>query len=107
MMDMAHPDRNRFTDYSDQLRDEMETETRMFVNSIMREDRSVFELLTANYTFVNDHLAKHYRIAGVAGDNFRRVSLEGTQRRGILTQGSVLTLTSNPTRPSPVRGGNG
>ncbi len=104
-MDMAHPDRNRFTDYSDQLRDEMETETRMFVSSIMREDRSVFELLTANYTFVNDHLAKHYGIAGVTGDSFRRVSLEGTQRRGILTQGSVLTLTSNPGRTSPVKRG--
>jgi hypothetical protein len=104
-MDSVHPDRSKFLTYNDTLRDEMEIETRLFVTSIMREDRSLFDLLTADYTFVNEHLAKHYGLANVTGKEFRRVSLAGTNRRGILTQGSVLTLTSNPTRTSPVKRG--
>ncbi len=71
----------------------------------MREDRSVFDFLTGDYTFVNARLAKFYGLAGVTGDEFRQVSLAGTPRRGVLTQASVLTLTSNPTRTSPVKRG--
>ncbi|MEO6436165.1 MAG: DUF1592 domain-containing protein [Tepidisphaeraceae bacterium] len=104
-LDAAHPDEKKFKEYSDRLRDAMKTETRMFFESILREDRSLMEVLTADYTFVNERLAKHYGINGVKGDHFRRVSLTTTPRRGVLTQGSVLTLTSNPTRTSPVKRG--
>ncbi|HTB64138.1 MAG TPA: DUF1588 domain-containing protein, partial [Opitutales bacterium] len=84
---------------------EMETETGMFFDYVMRQDRSVFDFLTGNYTFVNDDLANYYGMDGVTGADFRKVSLDGTPRRGVLTQGSVLTLTSNPTRTSPVKRG--
>jgi hypothetical protein len=83
----------------------MRTETERFFDSVVRDDRSVPELLTADHTFVNERLARHYGIAGVAGDDFRRVSLAGTGRSGILTQASVLTVTSGPTRTSPVKRG--
>ena len=73
--------------------------------SIRDEDRSVLEFLDADYTFVNERLARHYGIPGVTGDGFRRVSLAGTPRGGVLTQASVLTVTSNPTRTSPVKRG--
>jgi hypothetical protein len=77
----------------------------MFFGSIMREDRSVLDFLNADYTFVNEQLAKLYGIDNVKGEQFRKVSLEGTPRRGLLTQGSMLTITSNPTRTSPVKRG--
>src|SRR5206468_12086367 len=83
----------------------MQRETELFIENMIREDRSVLEFLDANYTFVNERLARHYGIAGVKGEQFQRVSLRGTQRSGVLTQGSVLTLTSNPTRTSPVKRG--
>ena len=77
-------------------------ETELFIESIIREDRSVLQLLTADYTFVNERLAKHYGIPHVYGDHFRRVELAGLPRRGLLGHGSILALTSRPTRTSPV-----
>ena len=90
----------------------MRTESEMFFAAIMREDRCVLELLDADYTFVNARLARHYGLEGVAGEQFRRVSLPdgGGQeaviaRGGVLTQAAILTVTSNPTRTSPVKRG--
>jgi len=83
----------------------MQRETELLFESVLREDRSLFEFLTADYTFVNERLAKHYGIAGVTGEEFQRVSLKGTPRAGVLTHASILTLTSNPTRTSPVKRG--
>jgi hypothetical protein len=77
----------------------------MFFDYVMRQDRSVFDFLTGDYTFVNDDLANYYGLPAVSGDEFQKVSLAGTPRRGVLTQGSVLVLTSNPTRTSPVKRG--
>src|SRR5690606_22464188 len=77
----------------------------LFFESIVREDRSVLELLDGSYTFLNERLARHYDLSGVEGPEFRRVSLEGNPRGGILTQASFLTITSNPTRTSPVKRG--
>jgi hypothetical protein len=99
------PDPNQFPDFDEALRAAMLTETALFCGSIMREDRSVLEFLDADYTFVNESLARHYGIPGVQGDRFQRVSLAGTPRGGILTQASILTITSHPTRTSPVKRG--
>ena len=76
----------------------------LFFGAVLREDRPVLDLLTDDYTFVNERLAKHYGIPGVKGDDFRRVDLSADARRGgVLTQASILTITSNPTRTSPVK----
>lgn len=83
----------------------MERETDLLFGNIMREDRSVLEFLDADYTFVNQRLARHYGLAPVVGDDFVRVSLKGTSRRGLMTHASILTITSNPTRTSPVKRG--
>ncbi len=99
------PDPTLFPQFDEKLRRAMQRETERFLDSLVREDRSVLELLTANYTFVNEQLARHYGIAGVQGQVFQRVSLEGTARAGILTHASVLTVTSGPTRTSPVKRG--
>ena len=104
-LDSATPDPKRFTDFDDGLRQAMKTETELFFQNIVREDRSVLEFLDARYTFLNEQLAKHYGIDGVQGSDFRRVTLTGDQRGGILTQASLLTVTSNPTRTSPVKRG--
>src|SRR5688572_23662765 len=105
-LDAVHPDRKLYKIYTDRLRDAMIKETQLFFSHIMREDRSLMDVLTGDYTFVNEMLAKHYGLKDeVKGDNFQRVSLAGTPRRGVITHGSVLTLTSNPTRTSPVKRG--
>jgi mono/diheme cytochrome c family protein len=91
-----------FPNFDDNLRQGFERETELFFESIVREDRSVLDLLRANYTFVNERLAKHYGIPGVYGSEFRRVTLPGDERRGLLGQGSVLAVTSYATRTSPV-----
>ncbi|MEO7891957.1 MAG: DUF1592 domain-containing protein [Vicinamibacterales bacterium] len=96
------PDAKLFPDFDARLRDAMRTETEMFFQSIVAEDRSVLDLIDGRYTFVNEPLAKHYGIADVRGGEFRRVELDGAQRSGILTHASVLTVTSYPTRTSPV-----
>jgi hypothetical protein len=102
---IATPDAKTFPEYDETLRTAMETETEMFFHTIIREDRSVLDFLNANYTYLNERLARHYGIKNVRGDEFQRVSLRGTGRAGILTQGAILTLTSNPTRTSPVKRG--
>lgn len=97
------PDPDLFPNFDEPLRRAMRQETLLFVQELVREDRSVTALLDADFTFVNERLARHYGIKGVKGDEFRRVALTPAQHRGgILTQGSILALTSNPTRTSPV-----
>lgn len=99
------PNPKQFPGFDPAMRAAMRTETDMFFETIVREDRSVLEFLKADFTFVNEQLAKHYGITGVQGKDFRRVSTAGTPRGGLLTQASVLTVTSNPTRTSPVKRG--
>jgi hypothetical protein len=99
------PDPILFPDFDESLRESMLEETELFCESIQNEDRSVLEFLGADYSFVNQRLARHYNIPGVVGDGFHRVSLAGTPRGGVLTQASVLAVTSNPTRTSPVKRG--
>jgi hypothetical protein len=101
----AAPDPQRFPSFNEELRAAMLKETQLFLQTIIREDRSVMELFDANYTFLNERLAKHYGISNVTGDHFRRVTLAGGQRGGILKQASILTVTSNPTRTNPVKRG--
>jgi mono/diheme cytochrome c family protein len=103
-LDAASPDPRLFPDFDEALRRAMRRETELFFESIVREDRPVHNLLTANDTFVNERLAKHYGIPNVYGDRFRRVTLGGT-RRGLLGQASVLTVTSYSHRTSPVMRG--
>jgi hypothetical protein len=99
----ANPDARMFPDFDDNLRQAFRRETEMFFESIMREDRNVLDLLRANYTFVNERLAKHYGIPNVYGSRFRRVTFgPGESRGGLLSQGSILTVTSYATRTSPV-----
>jgi hypothetical protein len=99
------PDKDLFPDFDDKLRGAMAEETERYFAYVLRNNRSVLELLDSNYTFVNETLAKHYGIEGVKGDEFRRVALADRRRGGVLTQASVLTLTSNPNRTSPVKRG--
>ena len=96
------PDKNDFPDFDDNLRQAFERELELFVGSVITEDRSVLDLMTADYTFVNERLAKHYRIPNVYGPDFRRVSLKQDARRGLLGKGGLLTLTSHADRTSPV-----
>ena len=97
------PDMRRFPGFDDNLRQAFRQETELFFESILREDRSVLDLLDADYTFVNERLAKHYGIPNVYGSRFRRISLDAESKRGgLLRQGSILTVTSYPTRTSPV-----
>ena len=97
------PDMRRFPDFDDNLRQAFRQETELFFESIVREDRSVLDLLDADYTFVNERLAKHYGIPNVYGSRFRRISLDDDSKRGgLLRHGSILTVTSYPTRTSPV-----
>jgi mono/diheme cytochrome c family protein len=95
-------DRARFPDFEDYLRLSMRRETEAFVEHVIREDRSILDFIDGRYTFVNERLARHYGIAGVSGPEFRRVDLTGTPRGGVVTQGSVLTVSSYATRTSPV-----
>jgi hypothetical protein len=99
------PDTMRFPDFNDKLRSAMKTETEMFFDSIVKDDRSILDFIDAKYTFLNEPLAKHYGITGVTGDDFRRVELTSNERGGLLSQASILTVTSNPTRTSPVKRG--
>jgi hypothetical protein len=99
------PDPDGFPDFDDNLRDALARETELFLQSQLRDDRSVLELLTANYTFVNERLARHYGIPNVYGSSFRRVTLPDDRRAGVLTHGSVLTATSYANRTAPtIRG---
>jgi len=101
----AQPDPERFPGFNDVLREAMRRESELFFEAIVREERDVREIVDADFTFLNGPLAKHYGIAGVEGPAFRRVKLEGKRRGGVLSHASVLTVTSNPTRTSPVKRG--
>ncbi len=104
-LEVRTPDKQLFPQYDDGLKTAMRTETEMFFDSLVREDRSIFDLLSADFTFANEKLAKLYGLKDVSGNEFRRVSLAGTERGGILTHASILTVTSNPNRTSPVKRG--
>ncbi len=101
-VDKTRPDTLTFPQWDHTLSDAFVRETELFFDSIVREDRNVLDLLTADYTFVNERLAKHYRIPNVMGNSFRRVRIPDEHRRGILGHGSVLLLTSVADRTSPV-----
>jgi hypothetical protein len=102
-LDAITPDMRLFPDFDDNLRQAFRRETELFVESVLREDRSVLDLLRADYTFLNERLAKHYGIPHVYGTRFRRIALDGeTARGGLLRHGSILTVTSYATRTSPV-----
>jgi hypothetical protein len=99
------PDPKRFPTVDDELLDAMRTETMKFVETIIKEDRSLLDFIDAPFTWVNGPLARHYGIKGIDGEEFQRVTLDGEQRSGVLTQGAILTVSSYPTRTSPpVRG---
>jgi mono/diheme cytochrome c family protein len=99
---MVAPDFYHFPDWDDNLRLAMARETELFLESQLRGDRPIDELLTANYTFLNDRLARHYGVPGVNGSHFRRVELSDERRFGLLGHASLLTVTSLPNRTSPV-----
>ena len=102
-LDSVKPDLRSFLDFDDNLRQSMRRETELFFASIMREDRSVLDFLLADYTYLDERLGKHYGIPNVYGSRFRRVALTHNDARGgLLTHGSILTVTSNATRTSPV-----
>jgi hypothetical protein len=104
LRDLRHviPDPDLFPEFDENLRKAFEDETTLFIESQLRDDRSVVELLTADYTFVNERLARHYGMAGVYGPRFRRVGLDRERRGGLLGHASLLTITSYPNRTSPV-----
>src|SRR5262249_43162770 len=101
----AAPDPGTYPAFDEALRAAMVKETELFFEAVMKEDRGILDFIDSDYSFVNERLAKHYGIAGVKGDEFRRVAFTGGARGGVLTQASILTLTSNPTRTSPVKRG--
>ena len=96
------PDKNLFPDFDDNLRQSFERELELFVGSIVDENRSVLDLLTADHTFVNERLARHYGIANVYGSRFRRVTVPEDARKGLLGKGGILLVTSHADRTSPV-----
>jgi hypothetical protein len=99
------PNTQQFPDFNDKLRASMKTETELFFQEIMNRDRSILDFLDGKFTYLDGPLAKHYGISGVDGDQFQRVALTDDRRGGVLTQASILTITSNPTRTSPVKRG--
>jgi mono/diheme cytochrome c family protein len=104
-LDSVSPDPERFPEWDADLREAMRRETLLFFSALLTEDRSILDLLDGKFSFLNERLARHYGIPDVTGRNFRRVELDGAQRSGVLTQASVLTVTSYPTRTSPVQRG--
>jgi len=104
-LNVYRPDRKLFPSYTPELRDDMRRETELFFGHVMRGNRNVLELISADYSFLNARLAKHYGIKNVNGSNFRQISLKGTGRGGVLGHASVLTITSDPNRTSPVKRG--
>ena len=101
-MRLVTPEQSVFPTFDQNLRHAFQRETELFFESMLREDRSVMDLLTADYTFVNERLARHYQIPNIYGNHFRRVTLRDEHRRGLLGQGSILTVTSYANRTSPV-----
>jgi hypothetical protein len=100
-----NPDPKRYPQWSEDLRKSMLKETELFFEGVLKEDRSILEFLDADYTYVDERLAKLYGIPGVTGNEFRRVKLDNGDRGGLLGQASILAITSNPTRTSPVKRG--
>jgi hypothetical protein len=101
-IDKINPDVRTYPNFDEQLKTSMVRETELFFRHLIREDRSVLELFDADYTFVDERLARHYGMPAVVGSDFRKVTVSDERRRGILGQGSVLTLTSHADRTSPV-----
>src|SRR5262249_46217684 len=101
----ATPDPGTYPAFDEALRSAMLKETEQFFEAVLNEDRNILDFLDADFTFVNERLARHYGISGVHGKEFRRVELKGAQRGGVISQASILTITSNPTRTSPVKRG--
>jgi hypothetical protein len=101
----VNPDRATYPSFDEALREAMIRETELFFAAVMRGDLSLLDFLDADFTFVNERLARHYGIPGVKGEQFRRIKLKDHQRGGLITQASILTVTSNPTRTSPVKRG--
>ncbi len=104
-LETVSPDTRVFRGFDDEIRDAMRMETLMFFSEVMKRNMPVTKLIDADFSYLNEPLAKFYGIDGVSGKQFRRVSLVGTPRGGLLTHASVLTVTSNPTRTSPVKRG--
>ena len=101
-LSQVKPDPKKFPEWNPALKDAMEQETALFFEAVLKENLSIATFLDAKFTFLNETLAKHYGVQGVDGPEFRRVNLESTQRGGVLTHASVLTVSSYPTRTSPV-----
>ena len=101
-LDKINPDVRFYPDFDEQLKTSMLRETELFFRHIVREDRPVLDLFSADYTFVDERLARHYGIPGVIGNEFRKVQYPDGRRRGVLGHGSILTLTSHAERTSPV-----
>jgi hypothetical protein len=101
-LNSRQPNSHEFPDFDDNLRQALLQEIDLFLGSIMREDRSVLDLMTADYTFVNERLARHYGIPDIYGSHFRRITLPDDARRGLLGKGAILMVTSHPHRTSPV-----
>ncbi len=101
-LEKIYPDALLFPYYDYKLGEALKKETELFFDSIVREDRSIADLITADYTFVNERVARHYGIPNINGENFQRVTLADENRRGLLGQGSILALTSVADRTSPV-----
>jgi hypothetical protein len=101
-LDVAEPDPKKFPEWNAELRDAMKAETTLFFEHILKENRPLSEFLNANYTFLNERLAKFYGIEGVTGPEFRRVAITSDQRGGVLSHAGVLTVSSYPSRTSPV-----
>ena len=101
-LDKNHPDPNYYPNFTDELAQDMKTETITFFNELVRQDKSALDLYRADYSYMNEDLARHYGIAGIAGEEFRKVSYPDSTRRGLLGQGSVLVQTSLANRTSPV-----
>ena len=101
-LESAKPDPDKFPGFDNELREAMRTETELFFEAVIREDRSILDFIDAKFTFINGRLARHYGLPGVAGNEFRRVALTDDRRGGVLTQASVLTVSSYATRTSPV-----
>src|SRR5262249_56555244 len=99
------PDEDVFPDFDDNLRQALQRETELLFESVVLEDRGILDLLNADYTFVNERLARHYGIPSVYGDQYRRVTIRDDGRKGILGHGSILALNSYPNRTSPVTRG--
>jgi len=102
LMDRTKPDAEKFKSVDDELLEAMRRETRLFIDAVLRENRSILDFIDGRFTFVNGPLARYYGIKGVDGEQFQRVTLDGEQRSGIVTHASILSISSYATRTSPV-----